>query len=199
MFVPEENIADKIRAGDKSAFEYAFKKFYNPLFNLAKGLLHDDHLAEEQVQEVFIKLWEKKDDLKSGSALLPFLMVTTRNRCFNCIRNQKVVQKYVTEKQKHYQDQVLNEDLSEVTEELIERMYEAVQTLPEKCKEVFQLSRFKGLSHKQIAEKLSISTKTIENHITKAMRILRKELNEKKDKLLFLIYVGELLINGVII
>ena len=103
-------------------------------------------------------------------------MTGVRNRCYNYIRDQAVVKRYIDRQLQQYRDQVFNEDYELYDDVLIGRLHEAIDQMPDKCKEVFKLSRFEGLSHKQIAVRLSISTKTIENHITKAMKILKTEL-----------------------
>ena len=175
MTSPPDKIVSEIIAGDKNAFEWAFRQYYASLLNLASGLLKDDGLAEEQVQEVFIRLWEIRHTLKEDLKLFPYLLTSVRNRCLNQIKRNQVEQKYITYQQQHYRNEILNYE-EDIEEEVIKKVQHSIKQLPDKCREVFHLSRFEGLSHKQIAEKLEISTKTVENHITKAMKIIRKEL-----------------------
>ncbi|MEM7110341.1 MAG: RNA polymerase sigma-70 factor [Bacteroidota bacterium] len=171
-----KSIIQSIKNGDNEAFEELFKRYYNPLFNLAFGILKTEDTAEEQVQEVFIKLWERRSMLKMDTKLFSYLVVSVRNRCYNCIRDQKVEKKYAESQVQQYRDQIFSEEYNQYDEALIGKLHQAIDQMPEKCREVFKLSRFEGLSHKQIAERLSISTKTIENHITKGMKILRAKL-----------------------
>lgn len=183
---PLPSVGDIIN-GDRKAFEDVFKRCYDPLLNLAIGLVKDHQVAEEQVQEIFVKLWEKRASLNPHIDLFPYLFVSVRNRCYNYLRDQKVVRKNIGATQRYYQEHILNGDHEALDDDTIERLHKAIAELPDKCREVFQLSRFEQLSHKQIAEKLSISTKTIENHITKAMKLLRHALIKKVMFLLLLL------------
>ncbi|WP_109830090.1 RNA polymerase sigma-70 factor [Reichenbachiella versicolor] len=176
MSVPQSQIIESIKSGNSQVYEEIFNQYYPPLVNLATGILKDKTLAEEQVQEVFIKLWERRSQLDVDMKLLPYLMVSVRNRCYNQSRNDAVADKYVSSQLQQYRDQIFNEEYSEFEESTIDRLYQVIDQLPDKCKEVFKLSRFEHMSHREIAEKLSISTKTIENHITKAMKILKAEM-----------------------
>jgi len=171
-----QKLIKEIKSGDEKAFEEVFRLYYGPLLNMGRGLTRDEQLAEEQVQEVFVRLWEKRETLKDDLKLFPYLLTSVRNRCYNLTRNNQVAQKYVNFQQKQYQDEILHYDYENEDDETIVKIHAAIENMPEKCQEVFKLSRFEGLSHKQIAEKLSISVKTIENHITKAMKLLKNEL-----------------------
>ncbi len=187
----EQNIiVEGIIAGDVKAFETAFKEYYGKLMNLASGILKDEDLAEEQVQEVFTKIWENRASLKKDLKIFPYLLTSVRNRCYNSIRNKQVEQKYIDHTERKFQDQILKYDYDDIDEELIQKMHQAINTLPDKCQEVFRLSRFEKLSHKEISAKLDISVKTIEKHITKAVKVLRSQLIGISKILILL--VGEL-------
>ena len=188
QLVPK-NIIERIKKGEKQAFELVFREYYKPLWNLALGLLKSEELAEEYTQEVFIKLWEMRASLKDDLKLLPYLLTTVRNKCFNHLKRIQVEQKYLNHTQKSYQDQILNYTYNDVEDELIDKMYDVINEMPDKCKQVFQLSRFQNMSHKQIADHLDISTKTVENHITKAMKLLRESLLE--ILIFFILLIGD--------
>ena len=121
MLQEQDNISEGVRKGDVKAFETAFKCYYGKLMNLAYGILKDEEQAEEQVQEVFAKIWEKKDTLPQNLKLFPYLLTSVRNRCYNAIRNKQVEQKYVDHTQRNFQEQLLNYDYEEVDEELKDR------------------------------------------------------------------------------
>lgn len=167
-----------IRNGEVSAFEAVFNAFYAPLVNFARGILKDDALAEEQVQEVFVQLWEKRGGLKDEIVLFPYLITSVRNKCINQIQHRKVQKKYELHVRGERTD-ILHYEPNDVTEERLKKLYEALNGLPEKCRQVFELSRFQHLSHKEIAAELNISTKTVENQITKALKVLKKEMTGK--------------------
>lgn len=168
----------QIKSGDTDAFETVFNAYYAPLLNLANGILRNKSLAEEQVQDVFLKMWESRDSIGDETKIFPYLITCVRNKCYDQIRHNKVRHKYLDHTQKSYQEQILNYNYNDLTDEVIQDLAEAVDQLPEKCKEVFRLSRFDGLSHKEISQRLDISTKTIENHVTKALRFLRNTLKK---------------------
>lgn len=176
MVPADLSLTQRLIEGDLSAFEEAFNTWYSPLVNFATGILYDSDWAEDQVQEIFIRLWEKRQTLNPSFLLFPYLLTSVRNRCMNALEHRKVQRRYVSHTQHQYQSEILNYDYDGVREDLFEKLQVAVQELPEKCREVFELSRFKGLSHQQIHHKLNISTKTIENHITKALKLIRKKV-----------------------
>jgi RNA polymerase sigma-70 factor (ECF subfamily) len=174
-----------IKNGDEVAFEKVFREFYPYLVNFANGILKDKPLAEEQAQEVFANLWEKRLALKDDLRLLPYLLTSVKNKCINIINKRLVENKYMSETQRDYQNIFLNYSHHEVSDDLIKQLHETLNKLPPKCREVFELSRFEELSHRAIGEKLGISSKTIENHISKALRILKENLrNGKKSPIL---------------
>ncbi|MEL6558649.1 MAG: RNA polymerase sigma-70 factor [Bacteroidota bacterium] len=184
-------ITEGIRKGDEKAFETAFRQYYGKMMKLACGILKNEEMAEEQVQEVFTKVWEKRTELPEKLNLFAYLLTSVRNRCYNAIRNRQVEQKYIDYTQSRFQEQLLNFDYDDLDEELIEKLHQAINALPEKCQEVFKLSRFERLSHKEISSKLDISVKTIEKHITKALKVLRSQLVGVLKILILL--MGELL------
>ncbi|MEM7549779.1 MAG: RNA polymerase sigma-70 factor [Bacteroidota bacterium] len=173
-----EHIIQAIKNGDKEAFEQVFKQYYNALFNLSKGILKDEAIAEEQVQEVFIKLWERKEELQADIKLFPYLLTSVRNRSYNYVRDHTVAQKYVDHQLQQYREQIFNQDYEQYSDEIILKLNKVIDQLPDKCREVFKLSRFENLSHKEISKRLNISTKTIENHITKAMKVIRAQMTQ---------------------
>ena len=169
------DIVIALKSGSKQAYEHVFHTLYNPLLNLATGIVGEEGSAEEIVQELFIKLWEKKEQLADDTRLFPYMLTSVRNRCYNYLRDRKVEDKYKQYQLQQYREEIMDYDLSNEDEALITRLHEAINEMPEKCQEVFKLSRFEGLSHKEIADKLDISTKTIENHITRAMKMLKSK------------------------
>lgn len=163
---------------DKELFEQIFKTHYNVLMNYARGILKDDETAKEIVQEVFLKIWEAKNELLEKKPLLPYLIRITRNKSIDYVRHQSVKQKYL-DLHMWFSDDDLP-DKNTASENLVNDVKSAINRLPPKCQQVFKLSRYDNLSHKEIALKLTISTKTVENHITKAIVSLKQELVKYK-------------------
>lgn len=189
--LPDSNfqLTRRIKDGDIQAFEDIFNAYYSSLVNFSRNLLKDDSLAEDQVQEVFAQVWKKRETLNEQLPLFPYLLTAVRNKCLNILNHRLVQKNYLSQTQYENQRQLLSYDYNDLTEESIERMGVALNQLPEKCRAIFELSKFEGLSHKEIAAKLNISTKTIENHITKAFRVLKNEMLSKAHFLV--LWLGE--------
>ncbi len=140
----------------------------------AKGLVH----------EVFIAMWEKLETLPEDTNFRSYLYTAVRNRSLNYLRDMKrqVMIDHVPEDLLS----VENDDL--VAKELELEIEMAIQSLPEKCRMVFELNRMEGLKYSQIAEKMAISVKTVEAHMSKALSILRERLGEFLSVLFFMIF-----------
>lgn len=140
----------------------------------AKGLVH----------EAFVSLWEKFDSLPQDANFRSYLYTAVRNKSLNYIRDKK---KQVT--MEHVSEHALSEENDHlVTKELELEIEIAIQSLPEKCRIVFELNRIDGLKYSQIAEKMAISVKTVEAHMSKALSVLRERLGEFLSLLLFVIF-----------
>lgn len=158
--------------------EDLFKAYYDDLTRYAFTIVKQQDEAEDVVQQLFIKLWEKRNDLEIWKDVKSYLFRATYNASINqWKRKQKMQNVQELSQVENHVAAHLNSD-SVLSKELEARIEEAIQQLPEKCQEVFRLSRFSELSYKEIADKLGISTKTVENHMGKALRIMRKELSD---------------------
>ena len=161
-------------------FEYVFKSHFKGLNAYAYTFLRDVSLAEEAVQEVFYKLWEKKEQIGIHSSLKAYLYRSVHNECLNFLKHQKVKsdhQRYTMHQEKEYSE---NSDpavrLAGI--ELEQKIQHALNELPEQCRTIFQLSRFESLKYQEIAGQLGISVKTVENQMLKALKRLRISLAE---------------------
>lgn len=167
-------------------FEALFRQHFKSLYAYACGMLRDEVMAEEMVQNVFCKLWEKGADLKIQQSITAYLYRAVYHECLNYIRHLKVRaahQSFV----KHHQSPVGDSGGARVQlRELQVKLEAAMKKLPEKCRVVFQLSRFEELRYQEIADRLQISVKTVENQMGKALRILRSELADFLPLLLLL-------------
>jgi len=157
---------------DKTAFEQLFRKFFPALMAFSKKILVDEDDAREVVHAVFINLWEKRDSLDTGKSLKSYLFSSVHNRSLNVIRDRK---KFSDEEMPEIaSEQDVQSQLESM--ELEEKIREVIASLPEKCREIFELNRFEGLKYGEIAQKLDISVKTVENQMSKALKILREKL-----------------------
>lgn len=174
---------DSDRPMDIQSYELLFREYFIPLTNFANSFLRDMEASKEIVQEVFINMWKKRDEMESGKQLKSYLYTSVRNRSFNYLRDHKKFQSNVLDVELADYDSPLHVDDLEV-EELNEKIQQAIDGLPERCGEIFRLSRFEELKYGEIAEKLGISVKTVEAQMSKALKVLKSEL---KDYLTLLI------------
>jgi RNA polymerase sigma-70 factor (ECF subfamily) len=171
---------------DKQLFEQLFREYFSHLSNFALSYVNDLDTAKEIVQEVFINLWNNKDSITSDKSVKSYLYTSVRNRCLNYIRDHKKFRSYVLDVEIEDADQVFENNSISQTETQI-KIQQALSKLPEKCKQVFELSRFEELKYKEIAEKLGISIKTVEGQVSKALKILREELKDLIISMLLII------------
>ncbi len=171
---------------DKHAFEELFRKFFPALMSFAGKFLSDEDDAREVVHKVFIKLWEKRNSLDTSTSLKSYLFRSVHNSSLNVIRDRK---KFVSDE---VPDVASDIDIDSQMDamELEDRINQVIQGLPEKCREVFKMSRFEGLKYNEIADKLGISVKTVENQMSKALRVLREKLADYLALVVWLLWNG---------
>ena len=173
----EKEIFDKIQGGDTKAFDIVFTSYYPILCIYAKDLLKASEIAEEVVQEVFFRIWEKRTSLHIPENIASYLYRAVHNESLNVCKNIEH-ENNIKNKLSSGSKQAVNFNDPLVNKELIEKLDKAIDELPGKSKEIFKISRQESLSHKEIAEKFGITVKGVEFHITKALKILRHELKE---------------------
>ncbi|PIB35130.1 hypothetical protein BFP72_06835 [Reichenbachiella sp. 5M10] len=160
---------------DERSFERVFKALYQPLIRFAYQYLSDEDLAEEIVQETFTSLWQKAKDIEIKTSIKSYLYGAVRNACLNNLKHQKVVRAH-EETVKHQSD-AMEEDFLEL-DELQDKIDRALDQLPEKCREIFEMSRFEEMKYKEIAEQLQISIKTVETQMSRALKVMRTALGQ---------------------
>ena len=187
MEFQDEQIALRLSKRDEAAFEQVFKTHYKNLHAYAFTILKDEDEAEEMVQQVFFKLWERSEYLSFSGSIAAYLYRAVHNESLNFIKHQKVKaghQLHVAYSMKNKSEQAQSKM---IRKELESKFREALNELPEQCRTVFQLSRFEDMKYKEIADKLDISVKTVENHMGKALKILRTKLVDFLPLLLILL------------
>jgi len=187
MEFQDEQIALRLSKRDEAAFEQVFKTHYKNLHAYAFTMLKDRDEAEEMVQQVFFKLWERSEHLSFSGPIAAYLYRAVHNERLNFIKHQKVKaghQLHVAYSMKNNSEQA---SPKMIRKELENKFREALNELPEQCRTVFQLSRFEDMKYKEIADKLDISVKTVENHMGKALKLLRTKLVDFLPLLLILL------------
>lgn len=178
MILPEQQQLEALTAGDITAFEMIFRTYYQPLCSYAYTFLQDKEEAEEIVQSTFMSVWEKHNTISIRTSVKSYLYAMVRNACLNVIKHEKIKQKHAVEEialSPHSHDSVSS---TVASLELETKIQEAMEKLPEQCRLVFKLSRFEELKYSEIAEQLNISVKTVENHMGKALKIMREQLKD---------------------
>ncbi|MBP6730908.1 MAG: RNA polymerase sigma-70 factor [Chitinophagales bacterium] len=162
---------------DPTSFEKLFRSQYNALVAGAYRILNDKARAEDVVQDVFLKLWQKRDEIKVDENLPAYLHRAVVNHAINIYKQQyrKLIE-HTDEIAEQTDTTGSHADNSLITTELNEKIERAIATMPDSSRGVFMLSRFEEMSYKEIAEKLEISVKTVEKHMSNALKHLRNYL-----------------------
>lgn len=185
----EKELYQRLKEGDERAFNDLFRKYYSSMCHFARQFLNDSEMAEETVQDMFVRIWEKRESLNIETSVKHYLFRSVRNQCLNQIQHQKIRQQYASlVKESAHQD--INPDQYYVEVDLLKRIEKSIDSLPVKRQEIFRLSREQGLKYKEIAEELNISIKTVEAQMGLALKHLREDLKEFSHHLvsLFLLF-----------
>ena len=172
--ITDSELIQQIRQGSEKAFRMAYDMHYKLMLGVGINITKDMDVAKEVVQEVFYQFWKNRDSIKDGISIRNYLKRAVINRCINHIKyNSRFTSEEVLETQ---QSQSIAPDQELETKELKAVIDKAIANLPEKARLIFILRRHEGLSLKEIAEKLEISPKTVENQITRALKLLKAEI-----------------------
>ena len=180
-------LIEALNEGNKLAFKYLYANYYNELCVYANNLSRDNALAEDIVQNVMIKIWNKKPNLNIKVSIKSYLYKAVYNHFVNIYRQKQKEQSYADQMKAKALTYFAEED-SDIIAKKIKLVQIEIDKLPPKCKEVFLLNKLNGLKYSEVAEELGISVKTVEAHIHKALIRLKKCLEEQKHLFLFLIF-----------
>lgn len=178
MEITGSTIIELLREGNESAFEQVFKEYYKRLHAYGYTFVKDDEAAEEIVQNVFCRIWEKKDQLNTDGSVKSYLYRAVHNESLNYLKHHKVRAKYEQYYTGHMSEEYDYSSRKMETSELEGHIQKAMSELPAQCRIIFHLSRFEHLKYQQIAGQLGISVKTVENQMGKALKLMRLKLVE---------------------
>ena len=186
--LPEDSVVvTALNAGDEKMFEQVFRHYYGMLCSYANSFVNDADDAEDVVQQVMITIWEKRNSMQITSSLKSYLFRSVHNASLNRIRQKNTVNAF-TEDRSHTQETFHENTSGHITgKELNQQIGRAIDSLPDQCRMVFKLSRFENMKYAEIASHLNISVKTVENHMGKALKLLRAQLS---DFLVWIIIIG---------
>ena len=171
----ERDLQQRIRAGDESAFDVVFRAHYPRLVRMAEWIVGERAPAEEIAQEVMLELWRRRDSLQVEQSFGAYLIRSTRNRALNHIRHERIVARELAEAALEVPESH-GTDADMLGGELEQVVREAIAALPERCREVFELSRVQGMKYVAIAGLLDVSVKTVEKRMGQALAELRDRL-----------------------
>jgi RNA polymerase sigma-70 factor, ECF subfamily len=189
--LPEELfIFEKMVEGDQKALRFFFDKYYDKLCNFVNSYIHNPSIAEEIVQDIFIYFWENKENLNISYSVKSYLYKSTKNRSLNFIRDEK--------KKKMIQDKILNDSSFESTpnesyldsDQLRQIIDASIESLPPRCREIYYLCKNEHLTHKEVAVKMGISEKTVENQMNISFQKLKAYLLPYYDKIFILMIIS---------
>lgn len=180
-------LIQELKSGNTSAYTFLVEQYNQKLCVYAFSLSHDHSLAQDIVQNVFIRVWNQRHNLKSEFVIQRFLYKLTYNEFIDQYRKMKstmlLEKKYIDAL-----DLILEDDNKPRLEKLIEIVKQEIENLPPKCKQTFLLSKQEGLTNNEIAEYQNVSIKTVEAQITKAFSIIRKNTKNSTNSILFLLF-----------
>jgi RNA polymerase sigma-70 factor (ECF subfamily) len=178
----EQHLLSALRFGNEAALRQIFDRHYTLLLSDIYRLIPDESTCQDLAQELFVELWNKREQLDIHTSLRAYLRRAAVNKALNYIKATRRFQLDDAEDLGHLPDNSESDNQKREHQDTLEdALHTAIDALPEKCRLVFNLSRFEQLSHREIAEKLGISVKTIENQITKAMKMLRDAMKNHSE------------------
>lgn len=173
----DKQLLHMLRDGDRKAFESIYKRYWPQLFDAAYKRIKSREIAEEIIQELFTYLWCKRKEIEIVHSFSTYMNVALKYKVFNYVRKEINKNKYI-DSVKQIQTFNYAVDESVLYNELNAVIEKEINNLPERCKQVFQLSRNENLTLKEIALKLDISISTVEKQVSKALKILRNNLKD---------------------
>jgi RNA polymerase sigma-70 factor (ECF subfamily) len=186
----ENLLIKQFKGGDHNAFKVLYQKYAPKLFGFSRKYLNSDIESEEIVQEVFIRIWEKKENIDENQSFSSYVFQAAKHKIFNGFRKKVNEQAYL--------DFLILSDKSSSSftemeveyREIKEKADQAIKAMPPKRQEIFRLSREQGLKNKEIAAKLQISIKTVENQMGQALKFLRDELSDYQLLILAFLFLA---------
>jgi RNA polymerase sigma-70 factor (ECF subfamily) len=187
----DSNLLQRIALGDEQAFHTLFLQHRDKLFVFVRNLTKSENIAEDIIQEVFLKLWTQRESLAEVENANAYVFILVRNKIFDYLRkisNDKRLQEKVWKNIVSFNvsaDEITGNIEEKDTQHIIEK---AIKTLSPQQQKIFLLSRANGMSHEQIAEQLGISKNTVKNHLTTSLLIIRKYLKKYSHNLCIILF-----------
>lgn len=176
------NLAERIRRSDREAFDMLFRRWYRQLVHYAESYVRDHSSACDIVQDSFLSLWKNRTAIDPEKSLKAYTYMIVKNRAISVIRrshSEIPAEDVETKAEIHTQE---DPKVQQADNELKQKFREWIDNLPERQQEAFELSRFEGLNHHEIADVMDVSPKTVNNHIVAALQQLRSDYSSYKKE-----------------
>ena len=182
----DQYLFQKIKIGNEAALELIYKKYYAGLYYHAKKIVHIETVAKDIVQDSFLKIWENRSKISIQTSLSSYLYHTVYNNSLNYLKHQQIKNDHLNSIKERIEKAesafAISSDHGQsilIAKELNGQINGAINNLPEKCREIFKLSRFDNLKNHEIADRLNVSINTVQKQISIALKKLRAELSEQ--------------------
>lgn len=180
------NLLIKITSNnDLTAFKQIYIYYYDRLVQLANSLIKHTEAAEEVVDDVFLKIWLKRESLKTISNLTVYLYVAIKNQSLNHISRNQSQNSSLSDLNYEIRDITLNAEEKLISTELLNKINQTIQQMSPQCKLVFKLVKEDGLKYKEVAEILNISVKTVEYHVSKALKQIAEKVSANTGNMVY--------------
>lgn len=182
--IDDKRLLEELRNNNLDVFEDFFRTTHPQLVSYANKFLDDWETSRDIVQEIFMKLWETREELEINSSLKAYLFAAVKNQCVNTIKHKIVEQKHSDSTMAQLKELEINYYQSDnaytqlFEGEINKKLEESIKTLPEQCRITFELSRNKGMKSHEIAKKMDVSVRTVETQIYRALKVLKESLKE---------------------
>lgn len=193
-----DELFDLVKLDDQKALEQLFSIYFSRLNDFALKVIKNDGISQDIVQEVFVKIWEKRESIESLN-IEGFLFRLVRNRCIDYIKHLKIINSRMEEinisakyEELYRIDFIGNEPYLLIEKELQQKIEETIQSLPDRCREVLLLSRIKGLKNREIADQLGINIKNVERHLQRALKSFKDNFSDEIPMALIILVLKSL-------
>ncbi|WP_109097566.1 RNA polymerase sigma factor [Aquimarina sp. AU58] len=183
-------LTQALKKGEEKAYMFLLEKYHRRLHAYALSLANNHVMAQDIVQNVFLKTWRFREKLNSDYSIKSFLFKSVYNEFINTYQKNKstMLLQYKYIESLYEVAEGSDESVLEMMTEIVNK---EIQSLPPKCRQVFELSKKEGLTNSEIAEYLNISIKTVEAQITKSFSLLREKLGDKYEAILFFVFINK--------
>ena len=184
--IEDKRLAQGIKCGEKLAFKQLYELYAPRIYHFSKSYLKNESDSEELVQNVFLKVWEKRDILDTSQNIKAFVFKIAVNTIYDFIRRKNIEHAFADYARLNFKTDENFTWHTVIYDDMLQKLQDVVALLPEQQQKVFQLSKLEDLSNEEIANRLQLSKRTVENHLYRALSFLKKHL--KGDTLVTLLF-----------